>query len=270
MSEDLPPRHNAHPASRADGSAAAVPHLRVTRVVNACVLLEFGPHAVLTDPYFQHHWFMRLREPIGLKPEQLPRLAAIIGGHGVFDHWQPRSLRAYRHKDDTPVFVATRSMARRALAAGFRQVEVLPWGATRNPSAHLTVEAAPAQTAAGMTVNSYVIAANGLRVFVGTEARDLAPLRSYRRQHPPVDVSLLPIDGSVLAGHKLVMNAADALEGSRILGARFFIPFHYALKGVPLLLQTRSSLEDLLRLAATVTAPQVVVLEPGAAWSPPS
>jgi L-ascorbate metabolism protein UlaG (beta-lactamase superfamily) len=241
--------------------------LTVTRVVNACVLLELGGAAVLTDPYFDSRWFIRLREPIGMKVQDLPRLSAIIGGHGVFDHWQPRSLEAYPYKQETPVFVATRSMMRKALAAGFRRAEVLPWHAMRSVSERLTLEVAPAQTSGGMKVNSYVLTTDDVRVFIGTEARDLDPIRLYRKQRPSVDVALLPIDGSAIMRHKLVMNATDALEGSRILGARILIPIHYALKPVPLLFQTPSSREDLLRVTQAVSDPTVVVLEPGRRWS---
>ena len=79
--------------------------LAITRVINACVLLELGGDAVLTDPYFTNHWFMRFREPIGLTAHQLPRLSAILGGHSVFNHWQPSSLAPYEFKQTTPVFV---------------------------------------------------------------------------------------------------------------------------------------------------------------------
>ena len=55
----------------------------VTRVVNACVLMQFGDDYVLTDPYFKEllSWMPRMRESFGLGVEDLPRLAAIIGGH---------------------------------------------------------------------------------------------------------------------------------------------------------------------------------------------
>ena len=69
--------------------------IAITRIVNATVLIELASGSILTDPYFDSHWFMRFDEPIGLRADQLPPLAAILGGHGVFDHWQPRSLRAY-------------------------------------------------------------------------------------------------------------------------------------------------------------------------------
>jgi len=243
--------------------------LAITRIVNACVLIEFGNEAVLTDPYFEHHWFMRLREPIGLKAAHLPRLAAIVGGHGVFDHWQPRSLGAYPFKQETPVFVATASMMRKAKAAGFRDVEVLAWGATRRISARLHLEVAPAQTAARMKVNNYVLSVDGLRVFIGTEARDIEPLRQYREEHPAVDVALLPIDGSALMGHGLVMGASEAVEASRVLGARILIPIHYALRPIPLLLQTPGSVAELTRLASGVPDLDLIPLETGRRWTWP-
>lgn len=80
----------------------------ITRVVNASAVIEFNEGAVLTDPYFTDHWFMRFNEPIGVR--DLPNLAAIIGSHSVFDRWQPSSLTDYQLKAETPVFVATPSM----------------------------------------------------------------------------------------------------------------------------------------------------------------
>jgi hypothetical protein len=49
----------------------------ITRVINASAVIEFNEGAVLTDPYFTDHWFMRFNEPIGVR--DLPNLAAIIG-----------------------------------------------------------------------------------------------------------------------------------------------------------------------------------------------
>jgi L-ascorbate metabolism protein UlaG (beta-lactamase superfamily) len=244
--------------------------LAVTRVVNACVLLEMGSDAVLTDPYFHAHWFLRFREPIGLRVNQLPRLTAILGGHGVFDHWQPRSLAAYPFKRETPAYVATPSMERSAKAAGFEQAEVVAWNSKRVLSPNLTLEVVPAQRALGMKVNSYILATDTARVFVGTEACELEPLRCIRAQGKRIDVAILPIDGSSMAGRKLVMTAEDALEGARILGARTLVPIHYALKPVPLLLQTRSTLPQLLTLAHAASEVKVVPLETGQRWSWPN
>jgi L-ascorbate metabolism protein UlaG (beta-lactamase superfamily) len=240
--------------------------LSITRIVNACILLEIGGDAVLTDPYFDDHWFMRLREPIGLKASDLPRLTAVLGGHGVFDHWQPGSLGAYAFKKSTPLFVATAAMRKKALNAGFPDVEVVEWSERRKLSAQLTLEVAPAQRVMGAKVNSYVLQSKGTRIYVGTEARDIEPLARYRAAHGPVDVALLPIDGSCFAGHRLVMSAADAIEGARVLGARVLVPIHFALKPVPLLLQIRSSIADLKRLSANARGLTVTPLETGKRW----
>ena len=52
--------------------------LSITRIVNACALITIGDEAVLTDPYFEERWFIRMREPIGMTAAELPKLAAII------------------------------------------------------------------------------------------------------------------------------------------------------------------------------------------------
>lgn len=241
--------------------------LSITRVVNACVLLEIGDDAVLTDPYFEEHWFIRLQESIGLSVAALPRLTAILGGHGVPDHWQPASLVGYAHKKDTPVIVPTRAMRRRAIAAGFTRAEVVEWGVRRRLSPHLEVEVVPAQTTAGMRVNSYVLHHCDFRIFVGTEARDLEPLRRYRAHNPMVEIALLPIDGSAALGCKLVMAPEDALEAAQILGARILIPIHYALKSIPPLLRTPGSCAQLIQLARAANDVRVIPLETGRRWT---
>jgi L-ascorbate metabolism protein UlaG (beta-lactamase superfamily) len=240
--------------------------LAITRIVNASVLIEIGGGALLTDPYFDARWFMRMREPIGMRAASLPRLSAILGGHGVLDHWQPRSLADYRWREETPLLVATPSMERKARAAGFPRCEVVAWGTRRMLDGGIAIEVAPAQTAMGMRVNSYVIEADGRRLFVGTEARDLEPLRQFRARSGPVDLAILPIDASAVAGHQLVMSAAEAIEGARILGARTLIPIHYALKSLPPLLWNRSSLDDLLARAETVSDLAITPLETGRRW----
>ena len=147
------------------------PSFSVTRIINSCVLLQFGEDAVLTDPYFVNRWFWKWNEPIGMKVSQLPKLTAIIGGHSVFDHWQIRSLESYEFKDETPVFVATKSMARKARTVGFKYVEVLEWNESRRISDQLSLEVVPAQRTAGLTVNNYVLSTPEVRIFYGSARR---------------------------------------------------------------------------------------------------
>lgn len=237
--------------------------LQLTRVVNSCILLEFGGGAILTDPYFQDRWWYHFAEPIGLRVEQLPKLSVILGGHGVFDHWQPQSLASYPYKRTTPVFVATRTMALQARKAGFSQVEQLDWGEARILPCGLKVESPESQMVMGAKTNNYIVGGADWRIFIGTEARDLEPLWRYRLNHAPVDVVLAPINGARLFGRKLVMSPVEAIEAARILGAHTLVPFHYAMKPRFLMMQTPCSLSDLEQLRLSAPNLEIVAVEPG-------
>jgi L-ascorbate metabolism protein UlaG (beta-lactamase superfamily) len=238
----------------------------ITRIVNACVLIETAAGAVLTDPYFNQQWFMPLRESIGMKAAQLPPLGAILGGHGAPDHWQPKSLMTCLDRQTIPTLVATAGMMKSARAAGFSKAEIVAWHETRSLSANLSIEVVPAHRVAGQNVNNYVICAGGLRVFVGTEARDIEPLRQYGAAKPAVDIAILPIDGSSFLGHRLVMRPKDAVAAARALGAKILVPIHYALKAIPVLLQTPGSLGELISLTAGAMDLRVVPLTTGCTW----
>jgi L-ascorbate metabolism protein UlaG (beta-lactamase superfamily) len=242
--------------------------LAITRVVNACVLIQLGDDFVLTDPYFREltRLARRMREPFGLTVEQLPRLAAIIGGHSAFDHWHMASIDHYAFKQTTPVFSASKSAAARARAAGFSNVEHAKWNETRGITPALTLEVAPAQPSGGSLANNYVLSTPDVRVFVGTEACELEPIRRYGETRPPVQVALLPIDSSSLFGRKLVMNGQEALAAARLLGARVLVPIHYSLKPVPWIFRTPWSEEDLQRLAPTAPDIDIRCLRPGERW----
>lgn len=225
----------------------------ITRVVNATVLLELPGGGILTDPYFHPYRFLRLREAVGLTVAELPRLAAIIGGHGVLDHWQPRALRTYPYRDVTPVIVATRAMARSARRAGFTTVHQLGWGGTCELSGDLTVTSLPGERITGMLTNSYLLSSPGGSIFVGTEARSLAPIRAAAAEHQ-VDLALLPIDGTRLFGRRLVMDATAAIQAAHLLGAHTLVPIHYALRGLLGLLRCPSGPHDLAGAAIGGTA----------------
>ena len=177
----------------------------ITRIANACVLMEIGNHKILTDPFFWNPAFMGINEKIALQPEELPLLSAIIGCHSIIDHWQIHTLSSYQYKDQVPVFVATRSMAKKAYEAGFHNVEVLEWNDYRSISDGLFLEVIKAHKGFGLKANNYVLSTQGLRVFFGSEARDIKPLEKYRLSNHAVDIVIAPVNGVHLFGfQKLV------------------------------------------------------------------
>jgi L-ascorbate metabolism protein UlaG (beta-lactamase superfamily) len=236
--------------------------IAITRIVNATVLVELGGGSILTDPYFDAHWFMRFDEPIGVAADQLPPLAAIVGGHGAFDHWQPRSLRSYRYHSATAVYVANDRMARSARRAGFRRVEVLPWGQQRKLGSDLTVTSLPGERIAGMRTNHYLVSSGGTGVFVGTEARGLEVIEAVAARHR-IDVAVLPINGARLLGRRLVMDAATACRAAELLGAQTLVPIHYSQRPIPPILTTRSRVDDLDHVRRHPTGVRVEIIPAG-------
>jgi L-ascorbate metabolism protein UlaG (beta-lactamase superfamily) len=243
-----------------------MPPFAVTRVVNACVLLELGDDVVLTDPWFTDRWYNRFGEPHGLPVERLPRLSAIVGTHALPNHWDIGALRDYAWKRSTPVLVANEAMAAQALAVGFGRTEVVPWGETRRVGPCLTCESVPAHVSLGRRVSSYVLESGDLRVFFGGEARDLAPIVEYRARHAATDVVLAPVNGLCLMGAPLVMGPVEAIAAAAVLGARTFVAIHDAHDSIAgPLMRRRGTAGDVATLAGG--ALEVRILEPGRRWT---
>ena len=220
----------------------------ITRVINPCALIEIGHDAVLTDPYFVGRG-LPMHEQIGLRPDQLPPLTAILGGHGVFDHWQPRSLRSVARREQPAVLVGNDKMAHGARRAGFTWVEVVDPGTTTTVSDRLTITALPGSRVLGFDTTAFLLTTPGTSVYVSTEAADVESVEAAADRR--VDIAVLPIDGLTLrpARRRLVMDAATALEATRRLGAHTLMPIHYSQRAIPGLLRPTSGIDELVRLA---------------------
>lgn len=243
--------------------------LAINRICNACVLIEICGHTVLTDPFFWNPPYMGIDESVAIQPVDLPRLSAIIGGHSVPDHWQIETLSEYPYKDEVPVFVPMKSMAKKAREVGFEKVEVVDWGEHRRISEHLNLEIVKAHKGLGMTVNNYVLRGEGISVFFGSEARDFEPLREYRRNNKIVDVVMAPVNAVHLFGRlKLVMSGKEAVEATKILGSKIFFAIHDAHIERPLLISVKSSGDDADAAASTDSEVEVIRIPVGDWWIP--
>jgi len=237
--------------------------LSVTRVANACVLIEFGGRAVLTDPWFTERWYLRRGEPLGMRVDELPVLTAIVATNPVANHWDLRALREYGAKAATRVVVSTGRMARQARALGFDDVEQLRWGRARELAPGLSVVAVPSGRTLVQPNNAYLFAAGDVRVFFGGEMGDVTGLERYG----PVDVAMLPTNGlRPLVGPPLVTGPAGAVAGAVALGARVLLPVHDAHAADPLSLVFRRHGAAADAVALAPPGLEVVVLEPGRPW----
>lgn len=247
--------------------------LAITRIANACVLLELNGHTILTDPWFTERWYLRRGEPLGLKVSELPPLTAIVATSFATNHWDLRALREYRHKSATPVYVSTALMARQARTLGYPLVERLRWDETREPAPSLSVTAVPAGRTLAWSNNAYVLRSGQIKVFFGGEISDVALLERYQAVRGSVTVALLPVNGlRPLVGPPLVMGPRQAVTGATVLGARALVPVHEAHANDPLSLFFRphgTAAEAKEFAAGQSPGLDVVCLAPGTRWAYP-
>jgi len=204
--------------------------LRITLVTNACVLIESGEIAILTDPWFEKPWGF-IHEP-AMRVEELPKLTAIIGSHFAMDHWGIAALQDLSNKTHIPVLTATEGMAKKARKNGFDLAKCVEWGEELNLLPNFSIEVVEAQKWFGNRSNNYVLNIKGTRIFFGGETKELEPLRKYAASNPAIDIALAPSNGMRLLGFQLVTTAREGLEASRILRAQNFIPIHDSMHGM--------------------------------------
>lgn len=252
-------------AGSEDGRVASSPQLSVTRVINPCALISVDGGTVLTDPFFTSLRRLPMNEPIGMRADQLPALAAVLGGHGAFDHWQLEPLRGIVDPG-VPVLVPHRRMAARATKLGFTDVRETADGERVAIAPSVSVLTVAGDRVMRRPTNHYVIAGDAGVVYVGTEACSLEPMRRIGGT-VPIDVAVLPIDGLTFAGKQLVMDAGRAIEAARILGVRVLVPFHHSQRSIRPLIHCRSGIDELLAHPADGTevrhAPTGVTVELG-------
>ena len=215
----------------------------VTRIANACVLLEIADAVVLTDPWFVKNW--AFNEHATVTVEDLPRLTAIIGSHWVRDHWGMAELAQYPYRAETPVFVAGENMVERATEAGFTNTEVLAWGQQRQLTDLVKIEAVEDHDRGGLITTNYALTSPDARIFYGGETLELAALERYRESGDAFDAAIGPINGMRLLGRQLVVTAGQMMEATRILEAPVLVPIHYAHRSIWPFVKVRSSMTDL-------------------------
>src|SRR5919198_1082308 len=240
--------------------------LILPRVAHSTTLLDFDGELILTDPWFSEKPGYSHGEPLGLRRQDLPRLAGVVGSHGHYDHFDLADFAAYPHKD-VPFAVKT-GMAQAAHQAGFYQVEELePWQTAMLGGVKVT--ATPAKH--GVPENCYVLEKAGATVFFGGDTLFILELREVARRFPSIDLALLPVNGlriRPLFNRQVVMNAKEAAELCAILPPRVAVPIHYAFTAGPirdrLLLRYTGTAEEFAREAAR-RAPETTVriLPPG-------
>src|SRR6185295_9436741 len=230
------------------GSAA--PDLRrgsIFFVGTATVIIRYGGFMILTDPNFLHkgdHVHLgygmtaeRLTEP-AISLEQLPPLDFVLLSHMHGD--QIDHLVSERLDRKLPI-LTTKHAAAVLKARGFeRPIAFDTWDTIEvtKGAARMTVSAMPGKHAPGMlrpmippVMGTMLEFASGaktaLRLYITGDTLIHEHLYEIPKRFPEIDLALLHLGGTRIAGVLLTMDARQGIEAIRIINPRKAIPIHY-------------------------------------------
>ena len=216
-------------------------------VGNATVLIRFGGLTVLTDPNFLHRddsarlgyglRARRLHEP-ALSVDALPPVDLCVLSHLHEDHWDRIAEAALPRQ--LPI-VTTPAAARHLAGKGFVEVQpIRTWqGRTFVRGAlRLEVTAMPAQhgplpvswllpDTMGSMLDFSVGAERLLRLYISGDTLVHRALHEIPRRYPDVDLALLHLGGTRIAGVLLTMDDRQGVAAMKIVRPELTIPIHY-------------------------------------------
>ena len=246
-----------HPPLLIPANPAATPPVDLSRgsiffVGTATVILRYGGFTILTDPNFLHkgdHVHLgygltseRLTEP-AISLEQLPPIDFVLLSHmhgDHFDHVVSDRL------DRTLPILTTKHAAASLKGLGFeRPIAFDTWDSieVRKGTSRMRVSAMPGKHAPGLlrlmippTMGSMLEFMSGentaLRLYITGDTLIHEHLTEIPRRYPEIDIALLHLGGTRIAGVLLTMDAKQGVEAIRIVNPRTAIPIHYNDYGV--------------------------------------
>ncbi len=212
------------------------PDISITRITHACVLIQCGRDAILTDPWFSQKPLYHPGESLPFDADELPDLAAVLTSMNHYDHCDLESLASYRDLSVPLLVIKGSDQARLAHRAGFHNVrEVAGWSSVQIGS--VTLHAIPANDFAPGTFRyeqAYVIEIAGRSILFCAHDLKEGALARVKAQFPAIDIALLGINGlriKPLLGRQMSMDPPDAARICAELSVRVAVPIHYAFNG---------------------------------------
>ncbi|HEX8252777.1 MAG TPA: MBL fold metallo-hydrolase [Thermoanaerobaculia bacterium] len=234
---------------------AAAPDLRsgsIFFVGTATVIIRYGGFTILTDPNFLHkgdHVHLgyglhseRLTEP-AISLEQLPPVDFVLLSHMHGDHFD--HVVSDRLDRKVPI-LTTKHAAASLKGLGFeRPIAFDTWDSMDvvKGAARMKVTAMPGKHAPGLlrlmippTMGSMLEFSSGaktaLRLYITGDTLIHEHLKEIPKRFPDLDIALLHLGGTRIAGVLLTMDAKQGVEAIRITNPRTAIPIHYNDYGV--------------------------------------
>jgi L-ascorbate metabolism protein UlaG (beta-lactamase superfamily) len=199
--------------------------LRITLIRTSCLLIEYGPWNLITDPWFEDD--MRglpvYRKP-GIPLEQLPKIHGVVASHLHRDHFD-RAAVAKINNPDMQIFGPYGTKKFCNDIGGAQVTELANWDEAK--LGPIRMMATPAEhTGPPPAEINYVLSLGPWKVFFGGDSRLSPAFAEIQGVAKRIDVALLPIGGTLIFGHRTTMDPSDAVEACRALKPRFVIPIH--------------------------------------------
>jgi L-ascorbate metabolism protein UlaG (beta-lactamase superfamily) len=227
---------NWTPLSIKTGQRDAAASLTITRITHACVLIQWGNEALLTDPWFSQKPLYRHGESLPIDVAGLPKLTTVLSSMDHYDHFDVTAFNAYRDVSVPLVTIEGSTQAKAARAAGFSDVrDIAAWTSIKIGSATLHAVAANAfaPNAFGYEQCCIMEAAGRTILFCPHFLKD-EPLARVKAQFPDIDLALLGINGlriKPLMNRQMSMDPDDVARVCALLKISVCIPIHYAFNG---------------------------------------
>lgn len=237
--------------------------LGVMRIVHGAVIVEIRGTRVLLDPWFHSDVALRQREALGMTPDRVPDLPAVLLTDDAVDHLDDDALALLAKR--VPRVVVPIGLRERVAGLGFGEIIALrPWEHATIEA--VTVTAVPSRTGASDT--GWVIASGEEQVYVAPARTGTTALVDIATAFPSIDVALLPIGGRRVMGVLREMDADEAARAAATLKPATIIPIGYGVEGVPPFVWYPTDPVTTFRddLKARGLAARLVVLQPGESW----
>lgn len=226
--------------------AAGSDHGEITFIGNATVLLRIGSFRILTDPNFLHageqaYLGLGLRSKRLLDPameiDQLPPLDLIVLSHHHGDHFD--RVAAERLDKDLPIVTEPHS-ARKLRSQGFRNPIALGTWETQQVirgNEELQITSMPGKHAPqplGMLLPPVMgslleLRLDGelrLRAYITGDTLLHNRLEEIPRRYPDIDLCLIHLGGTRVAGITLTMDAAQGVKALQLIRPGTAVPIH--------------------------------------------
>lgn len=265
--------------------------LRVVFAGHATVWVDLDGFRVITDPVFLGWlWMLPRQDNLGLDPQNLPPVDAVVISHTHMDHYDPWSIAQIKPR--VPVFFPA-DTTQPAVPADFylnmvkgKPTYEIPWWQSvtiKNREGKVgRITAVPAKHwggrlgfdgAWGHNYGGWILESGGHVVyFAGDTGWDPEVFTAIGRRFPGIEVALIPIGPAWsrepvsprLTRHHV--NPTQALEAFRLVQAEWFVPIHYGAfyQGFRKEDKTLAWLRE--ETAGLPSAHRVAILDPGTEW----